>query len=164
MIVEACMVIPKEEIAQVEAEARERRLLRKLEGRVRLREMAETIPECRPSANFGDPDRIEWHIQNYKLWLMSGGYGGGMSVAVGFMSGGVAGISRFAEMVEAVDRRCALKTNEILNEVLPDDQRIAILMYLGLQPVVYRFRDPGPEVLERARQSLSLIFRVEKIW
>lgn len=150
------------EIAQLEREAAERRLIRKIAERKRLEAMKADLPKCRPGSDFGDPQRIEWHLSNWRSWLESGeGFTAYISVAVGLSDGGTS--KHFGEMVEAVDRRCALAMHSIVH-ALPEAQRLAVLVDAGQLPNVFRFREPLSEKLEQAKVAIGAALKARGIW
>lgn len=89
------------------------------------------------AVQFGTPDRVEWHLDNWRRWMRSGqevdGYG---SRSSGCSDGGTS--KGFDEMVESEDRRCAKVVDAILMN-LPAPQRIAIYVERGLMKQVFRF-------------------------
>lgn len=89
------------------------------------------------AVQFGTPDRVEWHLDNWRRWMRSGqeveGYAReSMVVCSGGTSKGV------DEMAETEDRRCAKTVDAILLN-LPAPQRIAIYVERGIMGKVFRF-------------------------
>lgn len=75
------------------------------------------------AVEFGTPERVEWHLDNWRRWMRSGqdvdGYGESTVVSGGGAS------QHFDDMVEASDRRCAEIVNVIIDD-LPMVQQMAI--------------------------------------
>lgn len=89
------------------------------------------------AVQFGTPERVEWHLDNWRRWMRSGqevdGFAGRSS---GCSDGGTS--KGFDEMVEEEDRRCAKAVDAIMMN-LPAPQRIAIYVERGIMGQAFRF-------------------------
>lgn len=89
------------------------------------------------AVQFGTPERVEWHLENWRRWMRSGqevdGYAHQSS---GCSDGGTS--KGFDEMVETEDRRCAKVVDAILDNLPPAD-RIAIYTEKGIVGRVFTF-------------------------
>lgn len=86
---------------------------------------------------FGTPERVEFHLENWRRWMRSGQEVDSLPHASNGLSCG--GTSKgFDEMVEAEDRRCAKIVNAILDN-LPPVQRIAIYIERKIMGRVFKF-------------------------
>lgn len=89
------------------------------------------------SVQFGTPDRVEWHLENWRRWMRSGQeVRGHATESLGLSSGGTS--KGFDEMAEASDRRCAQIVNAVLDNLPPTD-RIAIYIECKLMGRVFTF-------------------------
>lgn len=89
------------------------------------------------SVEFGTPERVEWHLENWRRWMRSGQVVDGFaSRSSGTSDGGTS--KGFDEMVEAEDRRCAKVVDAILDN-LPPVERIAIYTAKGIMGRVFKF-------------------------
>lgn len=90
------------------------------------------------AVTFGTPERIEFHLDNWRRWMRSGQeVDGHAHESSGLSSGGTS--KGFDEMVEAEDRRCAGIVDAILDN-LPPVERIAIYMERGIMGRVFEFK------------------------
>lgn len=154
--------ISREETSKVERDAQERRLLRAIVTRQRMRDMASQIPTMRHGAELGNPERVEWHLLNWKAWAESGsGFIPYVIVAVGLSDGGAS--QHFDDMTDTVERRVAVAMNEIIHG-LPDAQRTAILVDAGHAPDVFRYRTSKEEKLAEAKLSIGAALKARGIW
>lgn len=89
------------------------------------------------SVVFGTPERVEFHLDNWRRWMRSGQeVDGHARQSQGLSDGGTS--KGFDEMVESEDRRCAKVVDAILDN-LPAPQRIAIYVERGIMGRAFRF-------------------------
>lgn len=115
------------------------------------------------AVQFGTPDRVEWHLDNWRRWMRSGqSVDGHASRSSGCSDGGTS--KGFDEMVEEEDRRCAKVVDAILDN-LPPAQRIAIYVERGIMGKVFRFeRLPYEKALELGKAALGRELARRGVW
>lgn len=115
------------------------------------------------AVDFGTPDRIEFHLENWRRWMRSGQEVDGFaSRSSGTSDGGTS--KGFDEMVEAEDRRCAKIVNAILHN-LPPAQRIAIYQEQGITGRVFRFeRTTYAAALSAGKAALGRELSRRGVW
>ena len=147
--------------AILERRRAERREKRKEAGRRRLLDMAG--PSNFYSAEFGTPDRVEFHLQIWAAWVRSGQeVDGHAHQSLGLSDGGTS--KGFDEMVETEDRRCA-RVVDIILENLPAAHRIAIHIERGVVARVFRFgRLTYEEALSAGKEALGRELGRRGIW
>ena len=90
------------------------------------------------AVNFGTPERVEFHLDNWRRWMRSGKEVDSLpGRSCGCSDGGTS--RSFDDMVEAEDRRCAKIVDAILDN-LPPVQRIAIYMERRIMGRVFEFK------------------------
>lgn len=90
------------------------------------------------AVEFGTPERVEFHLSNWRRWQRSGQEVDGYArESTGLSSGGTS--KGFDEMVEAEDRRCAQIVDAILDN-LPPVERIAIYIERRIMGRVFKFK------------------------
>ena len=104
------------------------------------------------SAQFGAPERVEWHLQNWRDWKRTARKQGAWGyVAVG-LSSGVSSMD-FDEMVEESDRRVAGIVDTLINDLVPSQ---AAAIHHGYLAAVFRFpRAAFEECLADAKRELG---------
>lgn len=112
---------------------------------------------------FGAPERVEWHLENWRRWQRSGQeVDGHATCSLGMSSGGTS--KGFDEMVETEDRRCALIVDAILDN-LPPAQRIAIYTERGIVKQVFRFaRQTYAQALQAGKEALGRELGRRGVW
>lgn len=112
---------------------------------------------------FGAPDRVEFHLENWRRWMRSGQEVDGHQRASSGMSDG--GTSKgFDEMVETEDRRCAKIVDAILDN-LPPTERLAIYMERGITGRVFQFRRQTYEqALAAGKEALGRELSRRGVW
>lgn len=115
------------------------------------------------AVQFGTPDRVEWHLENWRRWMRSGrevdGFSGRSS---GCSDGGTS--KGFDEMAETSDRRCATAVDAILDN-LPAPQRIAIYVEQGIMGQAFRFeRVTYAQALAQGKAALGRELSRRGIW
>lgn len=104
------------------------------------------------AADFGTPERVEFHLDLWKRWKASGQHEGAYgSVAVGLSSGGAS--QAFDDMADASERRCA-RTVDVLIEDLPPAERCAL--HHEYLHAVFRFpRNNLDQLLASAKRAIG---------
>lgn len=113
------------------------------------------------SVTFGAPERVEYHLQNWRDWKRSGtaveGYRG---TSTGMSDGGSS--QHFDDLVEASDRRCALITETLIAD-LPVAQSSAV--HHAYLAAVFRFgRGELPALLDQARAKIGRGLAAKGVW
>lgn len=113
------------------------------------------------SVEFGTPERVEWHLDNWSRWMDSGrGVEGFAHESSGVTGGGSS--QHFDDMVEASDRRCAAIVNTIIDD-LPSIQQMAI--YHQYLAAVFHFgRADLPTLLDAARTKIGASLKAKGVW
>jgi hypothetical protein len=104
------------------------------------------------SAQFGTPERVEWHLQNWRDWKRTGRKQGAWGyVAVGLSGGGTS--MDFDDMVEESDRRVASIVDTLINDLQAVQSAAIHHQYLA---AVFRFpRLDFKQSLETAKWELG---------
>lgn len=115
------------------------------------------------AVKFGTPERVEFHLDNWRRWMRSGqevdGFAGRSS---GLSDGGTS--KSFDEMAEAEDRRCAKVVDAILDNLPPAD-RIAIYMERGIMGRVFTFvRKTYHQALTDGKAALGRELARRGVW
>lgn len=112
---------------------------------------------------FGTPERVEWHLENWRRWMRSGQEVDGLPRSSGGLSDG--GTSKgFDEMIEAEDRRCAKVVDAILDNLSPVE-RIAVYTYKGIMGRVFKFqRITYHQALTSARAVIGRELSRRGVW
>ena len=115
------------------------------------------------AVEFGTPERIDWHLDNWRRWMRSGKEVDGFASRSSGMSDG--GTSKgFDEMAESEDRRCAKIVDAILDN-LPAPQRIAIYVERGIMGRAFRFeRVSYDQALELGKAALGRELARRGVW
>jgi hypothetical protein len=115
------------------------------------------------AVTFGTPDRVEWHLENWRRWMRSGQeVDGHARQSQGLSDGGTS--KGFDEMVEAEDRRCAKIVDAILDN-LPPAHRIAIYMERGIMGRVFTFvRMTYHQALNEGKAALGRELARRGVW
>jgi len=115
------------------------------------------------AVTFGTPERIEWHLYNWRRWMRSGQeVDGHARESTGLSDGGTS--KGFDEMVESEDRRCARVVDTILSN-LPAPQRIAIYVERGIMGRVFRFeRTTYEQALKEGKAALGRELARRGVW
>lgn len=115
------------------------------------------------AVEFGTPDRVDWHLENWRRWMRSGHEVNGHSGRSSGVSDG--GTSKgFDEMAEAEDRRCAKIVDAILDN-LPPTQRIAIYVERGIMGRVFKFeRVTYEKALQLGKAALGRELARRGVW
>ena len=101
---------------------------------------------------------LEWHLRNWRDWLMSGGYpqgAGGTMLNVG------AEHADFDDMCQTLDRTLAATTDAVVHDLPPNEQCALHRAYLQ---AVYRFREPFATVLFRAKVRVAINLERKGVW
>jgi len=112
---------------------------------------------------FGTPDRVEWHLENWRRWMRSGQEVDSLpSRSSGVSDGGTS--KGFDEMAEAEDRRCAKIVDAILDN-LPPVERIAIYIERGVMGRVFKFvRVTYHQALSAGKAALGRELARRGVW
>ena len=115
------------------------------------------------AVKFGTPERVDWHLENWRRWMRSGrevdAFPGRSS---GCSDGGTS--KGFDEMAEAEDRRCAKIVDAILDNLPPTD-RIAIYIERGIMGRVFRFaRKTYHQCLTEGKAALGRELARRGVW
>jgi hypothetical protein len=115
------------------------------------------------AVQFGTPDRIEFHLDNWRRWMRSGReVDGHARQSQGLSDGGTS--KGFDEMAEAEDRRCAKVVDAILDN-LPPVQRIAIYIERGIMGRVFTFvRVTYHQALTEGKAALGRELARRGVW
>lgn len=115
------------------------------------------------AVRFGTPERVEWHLENWRRWMHSGrAVEGHATQALGLSNGGAS--ESFDDMAEASDRRCAKAVNAVLDD-LPHTQRIAVYMEQGIMGRVFRFaRTTYHHELAAAKLAIGKGLAARGVW
>lgn len=115
------------------------------------------------AVEFGTPERVAWHLENWRKWMRSGQEVDAFpSRAIGCSDGGTS--KGFDEMVEAEDRRCAKIVDAILDNLPPTD-RIAIYIELGIMGRVFTFvRKTYHQALTDGKAALGRELARRGVW
>ncbi len=112
------------------------------------------------TVDFGAPDRVEWHLANWKTWMHTGrsvdrlprrstGIGNSHSTS-------------FDDMIEASDVRCAMITDAIISDLPPAQSCAVHRKYLSS---VYRFpRDNFVDMLELAKKAIGIQLAIRGVY
>jgi hypothetical protein len=122
-----------------------------------------TVLEGTCAVKFGTPERVEFHLENWRRWMRSGQEVDGLpGHSSGCSDGGTS--KGFDEMVESEDRRCAKIVDAILNH-LPPIERIAIYIERGITAHVFKFiRKPYEQALTDAKAALGRELARRGVW
>ena len=112
------------------------------------------------SAQFGTPERVEWHLVNWAMWMRSGREGDGFGESTGVSSGGSS--QHFEDMCDESDKRCAKITNTIIEDLGPGEQMAIHHAYLH---AVFRFqRGNLAELLAMAKIKVGIGLNKRGVW
>lgn len=112
------------------------------------------------SANFGAPDRVEWHLVNWAMWMKSGSAVDGYGESTGVSSGGSS--QHFEDMCDESDKRCAKITDTIIMDLSPAERGAISVAYLH---AVYRFpRGNFEELLRCAKNKVGIALNKRGVW
>lgn len=115
------------------------------------------------AVKFGTPERVEWHLENWRRWMRSGQeVQGHARESQGLSDGGTS--KGFDEMVEAEDRRCAKVVDAILDN-LPPVERIAIYMERRIMGRVFEFkRVTYHQALQSGKEAVGRELNRRGVW
>lgn len=114
-----------------------------------------------PIITFGAPERVEWHLQNWRDWMLAGSMVKSLPRKA---SGGMGRTfaSSFDDMVEEADVRCAAIVDAIIDS-LPILQQAAVShFYLA---AVWRFHRSSPdEQIDAAKDAIGRALASRGVW
>lgn len=115
------------------------------------------------AVQFGTPDRVEFHLDNWARWQRSGQeVQGHARESLGLSSGGTS--KGFDEMAETSDRRCAVIVEAILDN-LPPVERIAIMIERRIMGRVFTFkRISYYQALTSGKQAIGRELSRRGVW
>ena len=112
------------------------------------------------TVQFGTPDRVEWHLHNWKTWMHTGRSVDRLprrSTAIGNSSS-----SSFEDMTDASDIRCAAIVDAIINDLPPSQSSAIHRRYLS---AVYRFpRNNYANELLAAKVTIGRKLSERAVW
>jgi hypothetical protein len=122
-----------------------------------------TMMQGSRAVEFGTPERVEWHLDNWRRWMRSGQeVDGHARQSSGLSDGGTS--KGFDEMAEAEDRRCAKVVDAIL-DYLPPHQRIAVYIERRIMLRVTRFEQANyDQNLKLAKAALGRELARRGVW
>lgn len=112
--------------------------------------------------DFGTPERVEWHLQNWREWMQSGSEVESLPAKAHGGMGRTFGSRDFDDMVEDEDVRCARVVDAIIGDLPPVQQAALAHLYLA---AVFRFwrTDPHREA-EAAKRSIGRELAGRGVW